>query len=44
MVDDRNQTVHTYNEAVADAIYARLAGYVPLLRAWLVAATRWIAS
>jgi nucleotidyltransferase substrate binding protein (TIGR01987 family) len=44
MVDDRNQTVHTYNEAVADAIYGRLAGYVPLLRAWLAAASRWIAS
>ena len=44
MVDDRNQTVHTYNEAVADAIYTRLASYVPLLRAWLVGANRWIAS
>ena len=41
MVDDRNQTVHTYNEAVAEAIYSRLATYAPLLRAWLAAGDRW---
>lgn len=40
MVDDRNATVHTYNEAVAQAIHARLRDYSPLLRAWLTAA-RW---
>jgi nucleotidyltransferase substrate binding protein (TIGR01987 family) len=28
MADDRNLTVHTYNEAVAQAIFARLADYV----------------
>ena len=27
MADDRNRTVHTYNEAVAQAIFARLAEY-----------------
>lgn len=42
MVDDRNQTVHTYNEAVAQAIYSRLPVYAPLLRAWIEAAARWI--
>jgi len=42
MVDDRNQTVHTYNEAVAQAIHSRLAAYAPLLRAWIEAASRWI--
>ena len=26
MVDDRNLTVHTYNEELAQAIYARLGG------------------
>lgn len=31
MADDRNQTVHTYNEATAAAIYVRLPEYVPLL-------------
>jgi nucleotidyltransferase substrate binding protein (TIGR01987 family) len=41
MVDDRTQTVHTYNEMVAEAIYARLAGHTQVLRAWLEAAERW---
>lgn len=31
MMDDRNLTVHTYNEELAKEIYARLASYVPLL-------------
>jgi nucleotidyltransferase substrate binding protein (TIGR01987 family) len=35
MADDRNLTVHTYNEALASAIYERLKGYVVLLRHWL---------
>lgn len=36
MVDDRNLTVHTYNEAVADDIYQNLVGhYAGLLTAWL---------
>ena len=38
MVDDRNLTVHTYNEAVAEAIYQNLvAHYAGLLTAWLEA-------
>ncbi|MDI3257125.1 MAG: HI0074 family nucleotidyltransferase substrate-binding subunit [Kyrpidia sp.] len=35
MVDDRNLTVHTYNEGVAEQIYARLPGYAQLMAAWL---------
>jgi len=35
MVDDRNLTVHTYNEALARRIFAGLAGYVGLMRRWL---------
>lgn len=35
MADDRNQTVHTYNEAVANEIAARLGEHAALLRAWL---------
>ncbi len=30
MMEDRNLTVHTYNESVAEEIYARLRTYVPL--------------
>lgn len=30
MMDDRNLTVHTYNEELAEEIYGRLSGYVPL--------------
>jgi len=30
MIEDRNLTVHTYNESVADEIYGRLSSYVPL--------------
>lgn len=37
MVDDRNRTVHTYNEAVAEAIYRNLRRYAALLGAWLAA-------
>lgn len=40
MVDDRNLTVHTYNEPLAEAIYTRLPDYVPLLDAWLTAMER----
>ena len=43
MVDDRNDTVHTYNEAVAQAIHSRLGDYVHLLQEWLGAAAHWIA-
>jgi nucleotidyltransferase substrate binding protein (TIGR01987 family) len=35
MVDDRNLTVHTYNEAVARRIYGNLRQYAHLLRSWL---------
>jgi hypothetical protein len=36
MIDDRNLTVHTYNEAVAEDIYSGLPAYADLLTAWLV--------
>lgn len=35
MVDDRNLTVHTYNDQLAEAIDSRLAGHSVLLQAWL---------
>ena len=35
MVDDRNETVHTYNEAVAARIFGSLPRYSELLRTWL---------
>lgn len=35
MVDHRNLTAHTYNEALADEIYAAIPGYRRLLRAWV---------
>ena len=35
MADDRNLTVHTYNEALAEAIYNRLRGYSQLMDQWL---------
>ena len=35
MTDDRNLTVHTYNEALADAIFARLPDYAQLMDEWL---------
>lgn len=34
MIDDRNETVHTYNEAVARAIHGRLGGHAAPLRRW----------
>jgi nucleotidyltransferase substrate binding protein (TIGR01987 family) len=37
MVDDRNLTVHTYNEALAEAIFSRLSGHLAILRQWIVA-------
>lgn len=40
MVDDRNLTVHTYNEALAEAIYARLPEYARLFTVWLAATER----
>jgi len=35
MVDHRNLTAHTYNEALADEIFAALPGYRKLLRNWI---------
>lgn len=35
MVDDRNLTVHTYNEELAREIHRRLPDYAELNRAWL---------
>lgn len=35
MVDDRNMTVHTYNEDLAEDIYSRLGGYSVLMAKWL---------
>lgn len=35
MMDDRNLTVHTYNERVAQHIYANLPRYAALLGQWL---------
>jgi nucleotidyltransferase substrate binding protein (TIGR01987 family) len=37
MVDDRNLTMHTYNEALAQLIYSHLGGYANLLNQWLLA-------
>jgi nucleotidyltransferase substrate binding protein (TIGR01987 family) len=36
MVDDRNLTVHTYNERLAEEIDSRLSGHARLLQHWLV--------
>lgn len=35
MVDHRNLTAHTYNEALADEIFAAIPGYRKLLRNWI---------
>jgi nucleotidyltransferase substrate binding protein (TIGR01987 family) len=35
MADDRNLTVRTYNDALAEAIYARLPDHAETLRSWL---------
>lgn len=35
MVDDRNLTAHTYNEALAQRIFGRLPGHAALLETWL---------
>jgi nucleotidyltransferase substrate binding protein (TIGR01987 family) len=37
MADDRNLTVHTYQEALAQQIFARLQGHCELLSAWIAA-------
>ncbi len=40
MAEDRNLTVHTYNEQLADAIYARLPRYAKVMGSWLAAMER----
>ena len=40
MARDRNLTVHTYNEELADQIYSRLPGHAALMDAWLAAMER----
>lgn len=35
MVDDRNLTVHTYNEELARQIFSRLGDYAGLMKEWL---------
>ena len=37
MIDDRNLTVPTYNEAVAEDIYSNLSAYAELFSTWLAA-------
>ena len=37
MLRDRNLTVHTYNEELADQIYSRLAAYAVLMEQWVEA-------
>lgn len=37
MADDRNLTVHTYQEALAREVFARLAGHAERLGRWLAA-------
>jgi nucleotidyltransferase substrate binding protein (TIGR01987 family) len=40
MARDRNLTVHTYNEQLADQIYSRLAAYADVIERWLSAMHR----
>jgi len=35
MTDDRNLTVHTYNESLAKTLYSHLASYAQITRKWL---------
>jgi nucleotidyltransferase substrate binding protein (TIGR01987 family) len=37
MADDRNLTVHTYNEDLAEEIYHRIVTYAPLMDRWIEA-------
>ena len=37
MTDDRNFTVHTYNERLAEALFARIPGHIEVLGGWLEA-------
>ena len=40
MVDDRNLSVHTYDEAIANHIFSNLGGYCDVLERWLAAMTQ----
>jgi nucleotidyltransferase substrate binding protein (TIGR01987 family) len=40
MADDRNLTVHTYNEELAKRIFADLDGYAGLMERWIAAMER----
>ncbi len=40
MADDRNLTVHTYNEALAEQIYSRIFDHASLMESWLKAMER----
>jgi len=40
LVDDRNLTSHTYNEALAQAIWSRLPGHLAVLQQWMEALER----
>lgn len=44
MADDRNLTVHTYNESLAEQIYSRIDGYSQLMEEWLGAMERGISQ
>ncbi|MBN2242768.1 MAG: nucleotidyltransferase substrate binding protein [Acidobacteria bacterium] len=35
MADDRNLTVHTYNESLAEQIYSRIGDHAAVMTAWL---------
>ena len=35
MADDRNLTVHTYNESLAEQIYSRIGNHAAVMTAWL---------
>jgi nucleotidyltransferase substrate binding protein (TIGR01987 family) len=37
MIDDRNLTVHTYNEPLAEELYRQLPAYADFLGVWLTA-------
>ena len=40
MADDRNLTVHTYNESLAEQIYSRLQEHAAVMDEWLVSMER----
>ena len=40
LVDDRNLTLHTYNEALAQAIWSRLPAHLAVLQQWMAALER----